>query len=125
MSENKTKWIPVRSLYSTSFQIVPKEQVYPGNKVWVEHGDKSSTDYKKATEYAEQLTNERKCAEWEFDELVRDFANKASSLASNQKYFPNGIHPDVKDEIYAVIQMARSMSQAMVAKELLTRKLKK
>ncbi len=125
MTDTKQKWCAARSLYSTSFQVVPADQARTGCHTWVEHSPKSFTSYDLAQKDAERLDEERKCAEWEFSDLVRKFAQDAGSIASNQKYFRHGTHSEVRDQIWAAIQMVQSMANAMVAQELLNRNLKK
>ena len=125
MTEKKQKWCAARSLYSTSFQVVPEDQARSGCNTWVEHSPKSFIDYDKASKDAERLTAEHKCAEWEFSEAVRAFANKVRAITSNQEYFRHGTHSEVRDQLWAVLNMAESMSNAMVAQELMNRRLKK
>lgn len=125
MAEQKQKWCAARSLYSTSFNPVPADQARMGYHTWVEHSPKSFTSYDQAQKDADRLTAEHKCAEWEFAEAVRDFANKVHTITNNQEYFRHGTHSEVRDQLWAVINMVESMSNAMVAQELMNRKLKK
>lgn len=124
MADKKQKWCAARSLYSTSFHPVPADQVRMGCHTWVEHSPKSFTSYDQAQKDAERLNEECKCAEWEFSDLVRKFAQEAGNITSNQKYFRHGTHSEVRDQIWAAIQMVESMANAMVAQELLNRNLK-
>lgn len=125
MAESKQKWCAARSLYSTSFQVVPEDQARSGCHTWVEHSPKAFVDYDKASKDADRLTAEHKCAEWEFAEAVRDFTNKVHAITSNQEYFRHGTHYEVRDQLWAVINMVESMSNAMIAQELMNRRLKK
>lgn len=125
MADKKQKWCAARSLYSTSFQVVPEDQARSGCHTWVEHSPKSFTSYDQAQKDAERLNEERKCAEWEFSDLVRKFAQEAGNIANNQKYFRHGTHSEVRDQLWAVISIVESMSNAMVAQELMNRNLKK
>lgn len=125
MAESKKKWCAARSLYSTSFHPVPADQAHDGCNTWVEHSPKSFIDYDKASDDANRLTAEHKCAEWEFAEAVREFTNKVRTITSNQEYFRHGTHYEVRDQLWAVINMVESMSNAMIAQELMNRRLKK
>jgi len=125
MAENKQKWCAARALYSTSFQVVPDVQARQGCNTWVEHSPKVFADYDKAQADAERMTAKHKCAEWEFAELVSKFEMEARRITSNQEYFLHGMHSEVREQIWAVIDMAKSMSNAMVAQELMNRTLKK
>lgn len=125
MDDKKQKWCAARSLYSTSFQVVPEDQARSGCHTWVEHSPKSFIDYDNAVKDAERLTEEHKCAEWEFSEAVKDFTNKVRIITSNQDYFRHGTHSEVRDQLWAVINIVESMSNAMVAQELMNRNLKK
>lgn len=125
MTENKQKWCAARALYSTYFQVVPDVQARQGCNTWVEHSPKAYADYDKAQADAERMTEQHKCAEWEFADAVRDFTNKVHTITNNQEYFRHGAYSEVREQLWAVINMVETMSKAMVAQELMNRTLKK
>ena len=120
MADNQVKWCAVRSRYSTQFYVTQVEQA-KCKKVFVERGKKSFLSYDKAVEDAQRLTEEHNCAEWEFSRLVREFSQKAFTLANDQTFFPQGLHSDTKESIYSAINMLRSLADNMVAAELVER----
>ena len=120
MADNQVRWCAVRSRYSTQFDVVQVGQA-SCKKVYVERGNKTFATYDKAIEDAQRLTKERNCAQWEFSRLVSEFSRKASTLASDQTFFPQGLHSDTKESIYAAINMLRSLADNMVASELVER----
>ena len=120
MAEKQVKWCAVRSRYSTQFYVTQVEQAVC-KKVFVEHGKKSFVSYDKAVEDAERLTKEHNCAQWEFSRLVNEFNNKASILANDQTFFLHGLHSDIKESIYAAINMLKALADNMVSAELAER----
>ena len=124
MAEKKQMWCAARSRYQPGFTgAVPVENAAV-KRIFVERGKKSFSTYEKAAEDAKRLTEEHNCAQWEFARLVAKFSRDAKALASDQRFFKQGLHSDVKDDIWNAVNMLESLANNMVAAELMDRLVK-